>query len=277
MIAQLALGAVLLASAPAEAPRPSPTPSPASSNPCRGPSALLAMLNRPTIGYSTCAVRDGRSVLEEGYQNTALGDGRALVQFPQGFERFGVGGGWEIDAFGPAYNAIAGDARAQGLSDWGGGFKYQLPMRDALQLAVDGLYTPPNGTAAFSAGGASAIVNLDAAYPISPVFGIGTTLAIERTAAREPGGLMRYTVFQPSIVLTAATPASQLYFEYVASSNVGPGLGGRAFVDYGIQQLIGARVELDAEVGSTFTANRALRFHYLGVGIGLELGRAASP
>ncbi|MHB1515784.1 MAG: hypothetical protein ACYCVY_08765, partial [Acidiferrobacteraceae bacterium] len=35
-------------------------------NPCTGPSALLALLDRPTVGDSSCVVPDGKTVLEAG-------------------------------------------------------------------------------------------------------------------------------------------------------------------------------------------------------------------
>src|SRR5690242_16479790 len=50
---------------------PSPNPEPADS--CGGPGRLLATANRPTIGYSACAVKKGTAVFELGYQNQSNG------------------------------------------------------------------------------------------------------------------------------------------------------------------------------------------------------------
>ncbi len=52
-------------------PRPSPSATP--SDPCGGHSRLLATANRPTIGYSACAVKRDTVVFELGYQNEVQG------------------------------------------------------------------------------------------------------------------------------------------------------------------------------------------------------------
>ncbi|MBU2818877.1 hypothetical protein HF282_15520, partial [Acidithiobacillus ferrooxidans] len=41
-------------------------------NPCTGPSALLALLDRPTVSDSACVVQYGQAVLEAGYQHANL-------------------------------------------------------------------------------------------------------------------------------------------------------------------------------------------------------------
>ncbi len=41
-------------------------------NPCTGPSALLALLDRPTVSDSACVVQYGQAVLELGYQHANL-------------------------------------------------------------------------------------------------------------------------------------------------------------------------------------------------------------
>jgi hypothetical protein len=76
----------------------------------------------------------------------------------------------------------------------------------------------------------------------------------------------------PSVVMTQQLWAnSQFYLEYVADSNIGNGLGGRAFLDYGLQQLIGPNLELDVEQGRTFTGNAEKSFQYFGAGLGLRV------
>jgi hypothetical protein len=225
---------------------------------------LLAALNRPTVGYSTCAVERGTAALEEGYQVQQSGS-QSLVQYPQGFERFGVRQNVEIDIFGPVFNRLIDRGTAtHGFSDAGIGAKYQWPTRGAIAAAVDALYTPPNGTPAFTAGSSMETINLDFAAPIGATAGAGTTLAYVRKA--------QFTAFMPSLVLTKQIASnSQFYLEYVAVSNIGTGLGGRAFVDYGFQQLFGPNVEIDVEKGSTFTGDPQKSFQYFGAGFGLRI------
>jgi hypothetical protein len=269
MIALLIASALLHGTpSPVQTPRPSSTP-----DPCAGPAALLAALNRPTVGFSPCAVAAGKVLLEEGYQLQRGPGTERTAQYPQGFERVGIGSGWEIDALGPAFNVVADHGMtAAGLSDAGIGFKFRIPIRPALTLAVDGLYTTPNGSREFTAGASTETINADASYPLSPSVGIGTTLAFSSTAGTVGGIRKRYTVFEPSVVLTKqiGTPL-QVYAEYVAAGNPDAGIGGRAFVDYGFQRLFGQNFEIDVEEGSTFSRDPAKRFNYFGAGFGLLL------
>ena len=76
----------------------------------------------------------------------------------------------------------------------------------------------------------------------------------------------------PSVATTKQlNAATQLYAEYVYLNKLGPDQSGRGTVDYGIQRLFGTHVELDAELGSSITADRNLRFHYVGVGFGWQI------
>lgn len=148
-------------------------------DPCGGPTRLLATLDRPTVGYSACAIPKGAVVLEDGYQNQYQ-DGPAasvVATFPQGFQRIGVADRFELDLIGPAYNrSRVGNTIATGYNDLGLGFKYQLPQKGRFTYAVDGLFAAATGTGGFGAGGPTSAVNLDIAYAASPAIGIGTTL-----------------------------------------------------------------------------------------------------
>ena len=258
------LSVALLGADPSPPPIPQPSNTPAPANPCRGRSSLLAQLNRPTIGFSACAVDAQTVVLEEGYQVEQL-HAQTLVQYLQGFERFGVTQNLEIDAVGPLFNRSTTQGRtSQGISDWGVGAKYQFPLRGSVTAAIDALYTTPNGAAAFTAGSSTQTLNIDAGTSISGKLGAATTLALVRNA--------QFSAFMPSVVLTQQIASnSQLYFEYVADSNIGPGMGARAFLDYGFQQLIGPDIEVDVEQGSTFAPVSGKGFRYFGVGFGLRL------
>ena len=257
------LAAALLGATPLPAPSPRPTSTPPPEDQCRGTVSLLAELNRPTIGFSTCTIEPNTIVLEEGYQAEQLRT-QSLAQY-QGFERFGVTQSLEFDAVGPVFNWLSTQGTtATGFTDSGVGAKYRLPMRGSLLLALDGLYTTPNGTRSFSTGSSTQTLNLDASTSISKMTGIGTTLALVHTA--------QSWVFMPSGVLTQQVASnSQLYFEYVAVSNIGAGEGGRAFLDYGFQQLFGPYLELDIERGTTFAPVSGKGFRYFGVGVGLKL------
>ncbi|HEY8297404.1 MAG TPA: hypothetical protein VIG32_05225 [Candidatus Baltobacteraceae bacterium] len=248
---------------------PVPTATAAPSDPCGGSGRLLATLNRPTVGFSACAAAPKTVLLEVGYQNQETGSdalASRTSQYPQTFVRAGLSRGVELDVIGP--NFAGGGAYDSGL-----GLKYELPPSGKFTVAIDGLYTSPNGSPLLTAGNATLTGNLDIAYALDETTGIGTTLALASTGGYAADGThARYGVFMPSFVVTKQLPNFyQLYGEYVYASRVAPDAGGRAFVDYGVQKLLGPRFEIDAELGNSLTGNPAMRFHYVGFGFGIAL------
>ena len=265
------------ASLPTPLPSASPTP-----DPCGGPGALLATLNRPTIGYSACAIAAGTAVFEIGYQNQITGQGanaQTLAEYPQGFIRFGVRPRFEFDIIGPGEERMRVplgnglDTVTNGAYDSGIGFKYELPPSARYTIGIDGLYTSPNGSPALTAGSATLTGNLDVAYALDATTGIGTTLAFSSTGGYAANGAHgRYGTFMPSLVVTKQLPGEyQLYAEYVHLSKTAPDRGQRNYVDYGVQKLLGTRTEIDVELGDSITPNPAQRFHYVGFGLGVQL------
>lgn len=272
----------LPARAQTSTPAPSPTPS-ATPDPCGGPTGLLAVLDRPTIGYSVCAVAPGGVLFEIGYQQNEVGGsarrGFVQTQYPQNFLRVGIAPRFELDLNGPneqrqrTFGAGSPNIVSNGAFDTGLGFKYEFAPHGPIAFAIDGLYTPPNGAATLTAGNATYTANLDIAYPLGANTGIATTLAFTSTGGFASNGMhARYGVFSPSVVVTQLLPhAYQPYFEYVYSSRLSPNVGGRAFVDYGVQKLLGADTEIDLELGHALSAIPTLKFNYVGVGFGIEL------
>lgn len=260
---------------------PAATPSPQPADPCGGPGRLLATANRPTVGYSACAVKHGTVVIELGYQNQSNGTpaaGSIQSQVPQSFLRIGVAPNFELDVIGPNYIAtraygpgVASGSTAYGVSDSGLGFKYELPPQGRWTFGVDGLVLPPNGSKSLTAGHTTYTANLDAAYSLSPAMGVGTTIGISSTGAPETVTYAQYGATIPSLVVTAQIPHFyQFYAEYVYVSKIDALDGGRAFTDFGVQKLLGTRTEVDVEYGHAFTANPALKFDYIGSGIVLQ-------
>ncbi len=272
-----AIGIGVLSAPPARADAvaaATPTPAP---DPCGGPGRLLTTANRPTVGYSTCAVARGTAVFELGYQNQVNGtpsDGSVQSQVPQNFLRIGAATRFELDVIGPNYVGLRSYAPGSsgsvthGVTDSGLGFKYQLPPQRRWSVAFDGLYTGPNGSPFLTAGSATIIGNLDASYSLSPATSLGTTIAVASTGQYAGGVRTQYGVTAPSVVATTQIPNYyQFYAEYVFVSKIAADAGGRAFTDFGIQKLLGTRTEIDVEYGHAFTGDPALRFDYIGAGV----------
>ncbi len=268
------------------APQPTPSPVPVAAppaDPCAGDGSLLATIDRPTIGYSVCAVASKTILFEEGYQvqENAAGTGQwsRTVSYPQSFLRYGVSKRFELDLLGPYYNkTLASDGFGaptanNGYQDGGLGIKFEFAPRGQFIYAIDALYTSPNGTNGFSAGASTETVNFDVAYSVTPTIGLATTFAYSSTSGYDAlGSRSRYSVLLPSFVVTSALRGNaQLYAEYVYASKLAPDQGGRAFIDYGIQKQLGTRFELDAELGNSLIGDSSKQFHYLGVGFGVRI------
>lgn len=241
------LGAVLILTAIATAPA-SPSPPPPA-DPCGGAhTALLSALNRPTIGFSPCAVKPRDAVFEAGYANQA--GGQPLALYPQGFLRYGVAPNLEIDALVPS-----------GKFDSGFGFKYELAHDAVSALGVDFLYAVPTGDAGFTAGLPGQTLNLDYSRAIGSRFGFGATAGIAHT-----GGL---TTVLPSVVFSNQfNSRTQLYAEAYGSTKLRLDGGSLFGLDGGVQYLLSPQFEIDAEAGRTQTDLAAS--HYLGFGFGVR-------
>ena len=257
-------------------PTPAPSASAAPADPCSGDTHLLAVLNRPTIGFSACAEARGRVLTEIGYQNQLQGGPlpTASTQYTQPFIRIGAADRVELDLIPPNYNLTHpnGMPRTHGFNDSGVGAKFEVPPSSRSIFAIDTLLTFPSGSGGFSNGAPALTVNLDAAYSLSPVFGFATTAGFSSTAGSLPSGSnARYFAFLPSAVVTAQFPgAVQLYIEVAHTSHVAPGAGSRTILNGGVQKLLGRGVEVDVELGQTLNNAGAPRYHYFGFGFGLE-------
>jgi hypothetical protein len=256
----------------------SPSPSP---DPCGGPGRLLATANRPTVGFSACSVKAHTVVFELGYQNQVSGTsaaGSVQSQVPQNFLRVGIVPRFELDVIGPNYEATrtfaAGglDRVTHGVTDSGLGMKYEFPLLGRLTYAIDVLDTPPTGSAFLTAGNATLTGNLDLSYALSPATSIGSTIAVAATGGFTPAGThVRYGVTTPSLVLATQIPNYyQFYAEYVYVSKIAASLGGRAFIDAGVQKLLGTRTEVDIEYGHSLIGDPGLAFSYVGAGVVIQ-------
>jgi Putative MetA-pathway of phenol degradation len=244
------LGIILIFAAAAAAPSPSPAPP---ADPCGGlRTNLLAALDRPSIGYSACAVKRGETIVEAGYSNL-IGSTGAVPSYPQGLVRAGAARNLEVDA-------IAG-----GTFDSGFGAKYEFWHDGRRALAADFLYTMPTGTIANSAGAPVQTLNLDYGTPISGNFGLAITLGGQSSFAGR-----RFYSWVPSAVISDQwSPRAQAFVEAFGQSRTRPGGSALFGMDAAFQYLLTPAFEVDVEVGRTLTDTQ--RVHYAGFGFGARL------
>lgn len=253
------LGGFLLAATVAAAPTPSPSPQAAHSDVCtaHGHTAVLNAVNRPTVGFSPCAIKRGEALLELGAQ--AGGGGSGQTHFGQGFLRFGLAPGIEIDAIGPDY-ILQRDPAARGFADSGLGMKWQVASDAQSAAGIDLLYTTPNGASALTAGHSTQTVNFDYARSFGN-FGFATTLGALHA---------NYDALLPSVVLSNQfNDRAQWYAEAFAQTHYAPGSGALMGLDGGLQILVTPDLEADAEIGRTISDTQRTR--YVGAGLAIRL------
>jgi hypothetical protein len=266
MVAPL-LTVVFAAAAAAASPSPAPV-----ADPCGGATTnLLATLNRPTIGFSACAVKPHESLWELGYVNLVQNDGSHASVYPQGFIRFGAAPRFEWDVVGPNFQVQnAAGSIQRGFADTGVGAKYEFFSGPSDTAALDLLYIFPTGSALFTAGAPVATLNFDYGHSLSPVAGVATTLGVQSSFAQtRDGHASRFTSLLPSVAFTIQSNSrTQFYAEWYGQTRIRPDGGTLFGLDGGVQYLLFPGVEIDAELGQTVTD--LARGHYFGFGIGVR-------
>jgi hypothetical protein len=223
----------------------SPTPAP-SPDPCGGTaSSLLATLNRPSIGFSPCAVKPHEAILEAGYANS-FGDG-VVPNYPQALLRVGT-----------RVSGLEVDLSDNGKLDSGLGAKYEAWHDAVSSLAFDWIYTAPTGNAAQSLGAPTQTFNIDYGTQISSKLSAGSTLGMQSAG---------FLSLLPSAVLTDQwNDRAQAFVEVFGQTRTRPDGGALIGTDIALQYLLLPQLELDIEAGGS--ANDVARTHYLGFGFG---------
>ena len=273
----LALGLVLVLSvaAPSAGPSASPSPSP---SPSAGPSDscgtnhtnILNAINRPTVGYSSCAVKPADLFYEIGYANALTAD-QHTATYPQGFLRIGLVPNVEIDAIAPAFEVQrTGSQVVSGVLDSGFGAKYEYWHDSSTQAAIDFLYLAPTGIDQFSAHAPVETINFDAAHSLSPAVGVAATLGVQSDHAQSRSGSWgRFVSYLPSFDVTDQVSDNlQFYGEVYWQTPLRPDGGSLLGLDGGVQYLIDPALEVDVEAGRTITDLQ--RAHYYGFGFGVR-------
>jgi len=284
--------------------RPAPSPGPVTTtpqsvaagpgDPCGGPTRLLATIDRPTTGYSVCAVPQGSILFEDGYQlMSQFGGGSVAAAYPESLVRFGVADRLELDVVGPNFNRVrSGESIASGFGDLGIGTKYEFAPRGKVTYAVDLLFVPPDGDASFTTRGTTEQLNVEVSNPITSRVGISVTLAgiatygsitpVAGAGGATGGGVAlanqapsarQYGLLVPSATVTYAIPSGlQLFLETVGQTKTAVDRGGQLLFDAGAQKLLGTNVLIDAEYGRALGPVAGGPFQYVGGGIGVRVG-----
>lgn len=248
------------------------------SDPCAGPGALFALLDRPTVGDSPCVVKPAQAVLEAGIARYWTSDGGGYsLGYPQLELRFGLPDDNELVLLPPNLSRVSvpvpggGNQIISGGSASVVGLKHEFGYNAQWISAGEMLVTLPSGSPDFGAAAVGYAVNGIVGYSPTPAFGLTLMLGVTHLAAsaNDQSGAYYWSV-NPDLVASWQTSQSwQWYAEVYGQSHAGPGQSSGYNADGGVQYLLNPHFEVDAEIGQRLSGNLGGWSHYLGMGIGL--------
>ena len=248
---------------------------------CAEPSALLSVLDRPTISDSVCSVKKNKLLAELGY-NYEIETGNEfhrLTTLPQPEIRYGTGHNIELKLFPPNYiyqskHSVNRTDIFKGYSDAGLGTKYEFGYGEKWGVAADTAITFPSGTNGFSSSsnGTGVTLNGILAYNVNPDIGIGFQFGLFHLF--NPVYSLQETSINPIVVasdqLNEITEKLQIYAECYNSIDVMRDSGIASFIDTGVQYLLSPNVEVDLLAGHNLTDIPYNNTTYFGFGTGIE-------
>jgi len=265
--------ALPLAASAQSAPQATPSPPSAigapiiANDPC---TSISAIVTRPTVTNSVCTVRPNHVLIETGYQNTSTAGGGNTVAYPQALLRVGTDlRGLEAFIVLPTLQRVSsGAAVTSGLTDIAAGLKYVIGATPKFAYGAQVQVSAPTGSAAFSAGGTTAVYAVNLGYTMSPVFSLGSTLNAESLSI----GTQRYASFVPTLTLTASLPNANAVFGEIAEFThaTGPATPTRTQYLLGVYHDFGQRLQVDVEAGFSPTVSTG-KYRYTGVGMSYYL------
>ena len=243
-------------------------------DPCTG---FLAIIGRPTVSDSPCAVPAGRVVLEVGFQRAKLrGPGGTADNYPEAVVRIGLPGKNEFVFLPSNYNRQKTQAgqnspseNISGLSAVTIGFKHELGYDRRWLGAAEALLTLPSGGESFGSEDFGAAFNGIVSYSVSEQVSLSLQLGVSSQTTPALAGGERFTSVISNIVATWQ-PLERLQFfgELFGQSSTGPGEGAGYNADGGVQYLLAPAWEIDLEGGLRVSGNLGGLNHYFGMGIG---------
>jgi hypothetical protein len=241
-------------------------------NPCGGPSALLALVDRPTVGDSACVIPFKQALVEMGYQYQQ-------VIHPTGYQhnlpaatlRVGLPASNEIVLLLPNYNHQSVAPRS-GVGATTLGVKHEIGYTEKWLGAVESLITLPSGSSAFGSQAAGIAVNGIVNYTFNSSWGLSCMLGVSTQTEPNANGGQRYTSVNPDLVLTYVfNPKVNFYGEFYGQSKTGPGQNSGYNMDAGVLYLILPTLVVDLEAGQRLTGQLDGFNHYIGAGLSIEI------
>lgn len=241
-------------------------------NPCYGPGAFLNIVDRPNNAESVCAIPEGHSEFEMGYEYQRVGEPNGTQQNYPSFElRFGLPHDSELFIQTPNYTQQNVDPKA-GFSQTVAGLKHEFWFNDRWQLAMEGVGNLPDGSRAFGNQGLGLTWNAIVSYSLSDRLNATTMLGISSLTDPRLNGGQRYSSFNPDLVLSwAFTDKINGYVEVYGQTKTGHDAGSGYNFDAGLLYLIRPNLILDISGAQRLSGFSGEFERYAGAGLSVMM------
>ncbi|HSW70886.1 MAG TPA: hypothetical protein VLH77_02780, partial [Gammaproteobacteria bacterium] len=236
-------------------------------DPCGGPSAILALVDRPSAADSACVVPFEKGIIEAGFQYQNLKGSKRGYNLPETVLRLGLPAKTELVILFPNYFRQT----VQPHAGWGPttiGLKHELGYNEKWLASIEGLVIWPSGGAAFGSDGTGGIINGIIDYSLSPSLDLTFMLGVSTQALPYGASGQRFNSVNPDLVLAwLVTPKFQTYAEIYGQSKTGPSEGAGFNADAGIQYAWTPNLVTDLELGQRISGKLGSFNNYVGTGL----------
>lgn len=240
-----------------------------SADPCAGSTALLALIDRPTVADSACVVPYNRAVLELGSQYEQLNPSGQQYNFPEAEYRVGLPFHTEFVFLPPNYIRQMHPSLS-GYSAATVGIKHELGYNEHWLASVESLFTIPSGSDNFGTQAVEEAVSGIVTYTVTPAVSFSLMLGTSSETESKNNGGGHFTSVNPDLVFTWLPKAKlALYGEIYGQSKTAPDQGSGYNWDSGIIYLVRQNLAWDLEYGQRLSGNLDGFEHYLGTGLSL--------
>lgn len=238
-------------------------------NPCNGPNALLALVNRPSVLESACTVPEKNVVLEMGSFYEFLTDSGTQNNLPQAVFRYGLSTSFEFDVTIPNYIHQTVDPKA-GFTAAALSLKHELFVHEKWLSSIEGVCILPSGSDAFGAQNPGGVFNSITTYNLTDVLGVTAMVGISALPQSQLNGGGNYFSVNPIILLSWSKDKTSIYGEVSGQTKTAVDEGSGFNFDMGLIYLVKQNITVDIEYAHRLSGNLGGYNHYVGAGFAIQ-------
>jgi hypothetical protein len=238
-------------------------------DPCGGPSAMLALINRPSFADSACTVPAGERILETGYQYAWLHGGGIAQTWPITQLRFGLPGNNEFAALLPS-DVRQNIVPRRGSTATTLSFKHEIGYTEKWLGAAEIVMNMPNGSREFGSKHIGTTVNGIVTYSMPYSLSLTGFFGANSYSEAAADGGERYSSLTLDMLLAwLANQNTSVYGEAFGQTHTAANEGSGYNFDIGVMYLIRRNITVDVSVGRRISGSLIGFNQYVGAGLSI--------